>query len=298
MSLQITRSALAIGEHAPVYAASGRRDGGFPEHRHDFVELALIRGGGGVHRSQRGRLRLAAGDLLVLRPGAWHAYEDCAGLRICDCAVAPDVFERELAFLAGHPACAALLWAGPMAPDAGGVHHVRLPAEAAAEAADAIDDLRRLYRGAGDRRLPQTAHLLRLLAAAARHEAAPQAAPPPPACVLEAMRALAADPARPWSSRALAARLGVSQPHLIRRFTAAVGLPPLAYLARLRAERACALLTRGDASISAIAEAVGWPEAFHFARRFKAHTGMSASDYRRRFRVDGVRSEVQQDRST
>lgn len=285
MTLQITREGLAIGELAPVYAASGRRDGAFPEHRHDFVELALIRSGRGVHRSLRGSMPLSAGDLLVLRPGAWHAYEDCAALGICDCAIAPDLLERELAFLAQYPACSQLLWAGPMAPGAGGVHHLRLPMATVRALGAPIEALRRLGRGDGDRRLEQIAHLLRIIALAAGHVPEAPATAGPPAAVLEAMRTLAADPARAWSSRALAARLGVSQAHLIRRFTATVGLPPLAYLGRLRAERACALLARGAMPIGEIAVAVGWPEPFHFARRFKAHCGMSASAYRARFRT-------------
>jgi AraC family L-rhamnose operon transcriptional activator RhaR len=63
----------------------------------------------------------------------------------------------------------------------------------------------------------------------------------------------------------------------------------MAYLSRLRVEFAAALLLHTDQSITQIGEAVGWPDANYFARRFKAHYGLSASAYRARFSHNAVR---------
>ena len=57
----------------------------------------------------------------------------------------------------------------------------------------------------------------------------------------------------------------------------------MAYLARRRAEQAVRLLISTNLSIASIGAAVGWPEPRHFARCFKAQTGVSASAYRARF---------------
>jgi AraC family L-rhamnose operon transcriptional activator RhaR len=37
------------------------------------------------------------------------------------------------------------------------------------------------------------------------------------------------------------------------------------------------------ASVTSIGRAVGWPDQSGFARRFKAHYGLSATTYRKRF---------------
>ena len=63
----------------------------------------------------------------------------------------------------------------------------------------------------------------------------------------------------------------------------ATGLPPKAYLAQLRAERAAVLLLHSDDPSTGIGRAVGWPDQNYFARRFKAHYGLSATTYRRQF---------------
>ena len=66
------------------------------------------------------------------------------------------------------------------------------------------------------------------------------------------------------------------------------GLPPLSYLAALRAERAAELLMRSDLSIEHIALEVGWGSSSYFARRFKEHFGLSAREYRLRFVRPGL----------
>jgi AraC family L-rhamnose operon transcriptional activator RhaR len=60
-------------------------------------------------------------------------------------------------------------------------------------------------------------------------------------------------------------------------------VPPTAYLAQSRAERAAVLLLHSDEPITGISRAVGWPDQNYFARRFKAHYGLSATMYRKRF---------------
>ena len=57
----------------------------------------------------------------------------------------------------------------------------------------------------------------------------------------------------------------------------------MAYLARVRVEHAAVLLLHSDEPITWIGQAVGWPDQNYFARRFKAHYGLSATAYRQRF---------------
>ncbi|HEX6362275.1 MAG TPA: helix-turn-helix domain-containing protein [Albitalea sp.] len=70
-----------------------------------------------------------------------------------------------------------------------------------------------------------------------------------------------------------------------RRFTAATGLAPIAYVQRLRIEDAKRRLERTDAPVDEIGWRVGYEDAAFFRRLFKRTTGMAPGAYRKRFRI-------------
>jgi transcriptional regulator GlxA family with amidase domain len=70
-----------------------------------------------------------------------------------------------------------------------------------------------------------------------------------------------------------------------RRFTAATGLSPLAYVQRLRIEDAKRRLERTDTAIEKIGWQVGYEDPAFFRRVFKRATGLTPGTYRKRFRV-------------
>lgn len=70
-----------------------------------------------------------------------------------------------------------------------------------------------------------------------------------------------------------------------RRFTAATGLAPLAYVQRLRIEDAKRRLERTDAPVDEIGWRVGYEDAAFFRRLFKRTTGLAPGAYRKRFRI-------------
>jgi len=53
------------------------------------------------------------------------------------------------------------------------------------------------------------------------------------------------------------------------------------YLTRLRVESAKELLATTNWKVYAVAEAVGYEDAFYFSRQFKRLTGVSPMDWRR-----------------
>lgn len=70
-----------------------------------------------------------------------------------------------------------------------------------------------------------------------------------------------------------------------RRFVAATGLAPIAYVQRLRIEDAKRRLERTDASVDEISWRVGYEDPAFFRRLFKRTTGMAPGAYRKRFRI-------------
>ncbi|GAA0261414.1 AraC family transcriptional regulator [Saccharothrix mutabilis subsp. mutabilis] len=95
-----------------------------------------------------------------------------------------------------------------------------------------------------------------------------------------ALRAIHDDPARAWTVSELAAKANVSRALLAKRFTAAVGVPPLTYLTQWRMAVAADLLAEPDATVGSVARAVGYTDGFAFSTAFKRVRGVRPSDHR------------------
>jgi transcriptional regulator GlxA family with amidase domain len=70
-----------------------------------------------------------------------------------------------------------------------------------------------------------------------------------------------------------------------RRFRAATGETPIAYVQRIRVERAKRRLELSADSVEEISWAVGYEDPASFRRLFKRLTGLTMGEYRRRFRL-------------
>jgi transcriptional regulator GlxA family with amidase domain len=81
----------------------------------------------------------------------------------------------------------------------------------------------------------------------------------------------------------MVASSGLSERSFKRRFKAATGLAPLAYVHALRIEEAKHLLERSDAPVEAVAAMVGYDDPAFFRRLFKRTTSITPAHYRRRF---------------
>ncbi|MFD6097264.1 AraC family transcriptional regulator [Nocardiopsis flavescens] len=98
--------------------------------------------------------------------------------------------------------------------------------------------------------------------------------------VYAAVQAVHRDPAHPWTVAGLGERAGLSRAAFAKRFTALVGLSPLAYVTWWRLTSAGRMLQEDDAPISAVAARVGYSSQFAFANAFKREFGLSPGRYR------------------
>jgi hypothetical protein len=94
----------------------------------------------------------------------------------------------------------------------------------------------------------------------------------------------------------VARQSGVPKRTFDRRFRAATGYSPLAYIQALRIEEAKQLLETGSANVDAIAREVGYEDMASFRRLFRRLAGMTPGDYRRKFRVPALVSDAASDR--
>ncbi len=88
---------------------------------------------------------------------------------------------------------------------------------------------------------------------------------------------------RDVSIERLADRAGMGARNFIRRFKAATGRLPGAYVQTLRISAARELLERGTPSIQTVCSKIGYEDIAFFRSLFKRHTGMTPADYRTRF---------------
>jgi len=84
---------------------------------------------------------------------------------------------------------------------------------------------------------------------------------------------------------AIATKAGMSARTFTRRFKAATGEAPLAYLHRLRIDSARHFLENAQRSVEEISREVGYEDVPFFRQLFRRHTGVSPREYRARFGV-------------
>jgi AraC family transcriptional regulator, L-rhamnose operon transcriptional activator RhaR len=265
-----------LGERVSIDSRRFRLNGNHSLHDHEFYEAAVVLGGTGVHASPLGEQTLRAGDAFLLRPGAWHAYFACANLEVFNCYFAPELLRYELSWTLGDPALGDLLWTGTRAGTHGLVSAFLEPSALS----EAETQLQALFEGSAHSE--RIARLLLFLGqfANAVPKVSRRAAFNVHPVVLRGVQMLEVNPSQQWNLVELAQALHVAPSYLSRLFRQHLGLPPMAYLARWRAERAAALLLGTTRPISDIAEEVGWGDPNYFSRRFKQHLGVSASAYR------------------
>lgn len=281
VDLTLATEALFARVGAAIHVNFPRHEGDTPLHDHDFWEASIVLGGRAVHRSLHGLEQMSRGDVVVLHPGQWHAWEGCRRLDLANCNIGAALLGDELAWLQADP----LL--GRLFTESGdqGVRRGRLPDSTVDAAVVHLRHLRRIQHETDlpARRAEHIAQLLLYLghlASAFTGSAADAPAQRHPG-VDAATAAMRGDLAHDWSLAELAAIADCSDAYLVRLFRNHTGHSPLAWLTRHRAERAAVLLLTTDASIQHVAATVGWTDPNYFARRFRSVFGTSPSNYRK-----------------
>jgi AraC-like DNA-binding protein len=97
-----------------------------------------------------------------------------------------------------------------------------------------------------------------------------------------ALRLIHERPAHPWTVDSLADGVAMSRSAFADRFRHLVGVPPHSYVTRWRLHKASDLLRRGDATLAAVARAVGYENESSFGKVFKRYTGLAPGEFRAR----------------
>lgn len=103
---------------------------------------------------------------------------------------------------------------------------------------------------------------------------------PAPRAVSTALDAIHREYADLSGGRELASRAGVSPQHLSRLFREHLGVTPVAYLWRVRTERAYDLITATGLPLADVAAQAGFQTPFHLSRRIREAYGASPRELR------------------
>lgn len=87
----------------------------------------------------------------------------------------------------------------------------------------------------------------------------------------------------------LADLVALSSSHFSRAFRRSLGLPPMAYVAARRVERAKLMITSTREQLIAIATACGYADQSHLNKSFRRSVGVSPGMWRRSVRLDGAK---------
>jgi AraC-like DNA-binding protein len=277
----------ALFARGPIWGGVHHLSADVESHAHDFLEIAVIGVGRGRHVTSRGEHELRRGEVFILRPGAWHGFRDCAHLTVANCCLSAQALRTELAALYDIPVLRRMLWTDPTAS---GTHGVAVTTVDDTAGGEAIAEIRQLGRdlemaqARPGRVLGRLVTVLGILVDGRDPEPATVESAIHPAVAATVAR-LEATPAEQWRLDDLARAVNLDPAYLGRLFGQHIGLTPMGFLARVRAERAATLLAHSTLPAAQVGAAVGWDDPTYFARRFRTLVGLTPSEYRRRSRA-------------
>lgn len=259
----------------------------YPAHDHAFVEVVLVVAGSCVQETALGAAKIGRGMVSIFRPGAWHAYSRSRHLAVYNCCFDPAILARELSWMIDDVSLGRLLWSIPLSPDHHGTNILCLPEDEVKRCQRLLNELCSLnIETVTDFRTELLGLLVQLLGKIARYlplnPTDKSGAMRHPA-VTTALKLIDHNPSYDWTLEELAARTHTPRPYLVRLFSRSAGLPPMAYLRRRRLELATKLLIESARPVGEVGQAVGWPDANYFSRRFHAQFGLTPTAYRRRY---------------
>ncbi len=260
----------------------------FGPHSHEFTELVIITGGGGLHVVDRESHPLTAGDVFVISGATVHEYRELKDL--CLINVMFDwprlkISPRDLVTLPGYHALFGLEAIDRRARRFQSRMHLPLK-----ELATVVDLAGRLehevHAGEPGFGFASSALLMRMICFLSRNY--DRAALPSSHALLRIGKAVARLEEhfdQPMTVEQLARIAGMPRRSFLRAFREATGQTPINYLLQLRISRAAELLGLTDESITEIAFRCGFEDSNYFTRQFRRVREMTPREYRQRHRI-------------
>lgn len=254
--------------------------------RHNnFLSIYITERGRGIHVINAVPYGVSRGDVHVMASGSDHTFPDGENLLLHAAHFAPTIFDQQT--WDAFDATPGFEYLGLEGASSRRIHLA--PAAYDDVARDLTDMWAEWRTGTPAGAVLVRALFLRLLVRLARAAAgggprAPSAATSPydrEEIVASAVRTIDLMYAEPLRVERLASATCLSSARFTEIFKLIMGQTPRDYIRHVRIERARAMLSGTQASVSEVGRATGFTDSAYFARSFRAATGRSPREFRR-----------------
>lgn len=255
------------------------------QHSHAFEELVIILDGRATHQVGRESYQISAGDVFVLLGGMSHCYPEVHRLSLVNVLYDPTHIRLPPADLGTVPGYHALFRVEPtLRRHQHYRNRLKLTIDElgrlAGMVAELDDELRQRSSGY---RFMATMHFMEVVGFLSRcYSRIAEREVRPVTQISGLLSYMEQHYTQPLTIGELTKVAHMSQSSLFRTFRQIMGRSPLDYLIHLRIGKAAQLLQRSSLRIREVSDEVGFTDSNYFTRQFRAITGVSPREYRRR----------------
>lgn len=262
-------------------------------HSHDFIEIAFVASGRGIHTLDGVDYNVSKGDLFVINHDVVHGFRPGSPderLIIANCVFKPSFLDftlvnsNDFADVARH-----FLFRSLLPIENNGSPDIKLLGRDLSDIGDIYDRMYREYAMKTDGYTEVLrAYLIELIIKIFRvyrygDEKRQKVDTQRQRMIKKTIKYMEDNYAEDLKLNDLSMMAFLSRNYFCKCFKESTGMTVLECLQNIRIEQACEMLKTGDSTISAIAVEVGYRDTKYFSSVFKKITGQTPGEYRRRY---------------
>jgi len=251
----------------------------------NFIEIVLVTQGSAIHHWGKTTQTLSAGDLFCIAPEEPHGYTDVRNFEIINCLFDPELIKPHHDLIASSTALVDFLIIEPLYREENRQRRlIKLPPNAFEQAINLLDNMDQDLRADTPKPLMVLGQLYHFLGLIETHHTSTktEVSVAQNWAFSQAQNHMKSHLSEELDLKSLADTACLSPAHFSRVFKKATGLSPIAYLTKLRLERATHLLTTSTKTITEIGSDCGFQDPAYFTRVFKKTYQESPRAYRQK----------------
>ena len=266
---------LFLDNHPPIRVLHMDNSIEYPSHCHGFTEMAIVYSGSAIHHVGSEKHKVVANDVLLIPKGITHSYSEVDNFSYVNVLFDPEnLFKSVL-----HRHFFSLLhdFYNPKE-----FHNYKLSPYEIKEVLSIINMIdKELYRNMEISRIVSVSYFIQLLSMLYNASSVSF-----PAGISTELRIqgiidlIDNNVSENYSIESLAVKAMTSPRNFSRLFKSLTGKSPSIYIKEKRIEKACALLTGTDMTITQIALLVGFDDPNYFSHTFRVLKGISPREFR------------------
>ncbi len=253
-------------------------------HNHDFIEIAYVVKGRGIHYLGDSQMEIEQGDYFIINTGVVHGYRDIEEMTVYNCVFTADFLDASMLGIQNfHDLLDHYLFRHMILSDTSRITESKFRANAAIN--DLFLNMYEEFSGKPNGYIQiLRMDIVRLLILTLRYNNAYGLRLPNKQneAYNGVIRHLCENYARKLSLEELSKAVFVSPEHFCRTFKAYTGVTVWSFIKMVRMDKAKTLLLNTDKTVSQIAELVGYTDEKHFSKVFKSEAGVSPSGFKKR----------------